>query len=334
MPLVKNAIFRRAIIDELLGRKEWVKTKEICILVKDRLRETVSAHTIQNDIRDLRDDTRLQYFAPIEYDNKQKAYRYTDRNYSIKNFGLHEHELNAFRFYAECLKMFSGYSLFQDFTSGVNKIMQGVSMRRKVKSDSIPRRIIQTDSLVVAKGNEYLEEVVFAIDNEYKLNLEYQSFEKPKAKKRIVYPFFVKEYKNRWYLIAVSEEEARIKIYSFDRIQSISTIEKKFQSPVTFDPDTFFQHAFGITASDGDVELIVLRFDSKEMPYIRSLPIHPSQTIVKETSKFTDVEIKVFITYELKEFILSKTPSIEVLSPKKLRDEIIQSLKKVLKKYS
>jgi len=65
----------------------------------------------------MKEDTRLGYYAPIEYDSKLKAYKYSDPDYSINNFSLTSEEINALQFYAECLQVFSGYKLFDSYTS-------------------------------------------------------------------------------------------------------------------------------------------------------------------------------------------------------------------------
>jgi len=333
MSLTKNQIFRLNIIDELLTRKKWVKTKQIQQVIQERLGEKVSQRTIQNDIRELRDDSRLAYYAPIEYDNYNKAYKYSDDDYSIKNFGLRENEIIAFRFYANCLAMFSGYSLFSDFSSGLNKIIDGVSIRGKITNEQNVQRIIQTDSLIAAKGNEFLGDVVFAVDKLYKIELTYQSFDSSRATKRTVFPYYIKEYKNRWYLLGVSAKENKLKTYAFDRIKKVDILDETFNKSVPFDADTFFKHSFGITDPNQKIEEIILRFDKKEMPYIKSLPIHTSQRIVKETGSYSDISIKVGISYELKEYILSKTPTVKVIAPISLADEISKALMHGKNKY-
>ena len=334
MSLIKSPFFRYTVIDELLGRKKWVKTVDIKRIIEEQLAEEVSIRTIQNDLRDLRDDTRLGYNAPIEYDNKNKAYRYTDPEYSIKNFGLKHSEIAAFKFYAQCLSMFRNYSLFSDFSAGLNKIVHGVSIRNRVTQNINPQMIIQADTLNVAKGNEHLGEAVYAIDNHFKIELTYQSFENKTPNKRIVYPYFIQEYRHRWYLLAVSPKETKIKTFAFDRIKKLTAIEEKFNRNIDFEAEEYFKYSFGITTPNEKVEQIVLRFNTTEAPYIKSLPIHPSQEIVNESAKHLDITIRVRISYELKEFILSKTPTITVLSPEHLVIEICNLLSEGQKNYS
>ena len=63
MPENKNAIVRHRIIDKLLRRDKYVKTSEIVDAYLQFSGKTVTEKTIQNDIRDMRDDPDLGYFA-------------------------------------------------------------------------------------------------------------------------------------------------------------------------------------------------------------------------------------------------------------------------------
>lgn len=334
MSATKNQIFRIRVIDELLARKNWVKSTTMQKVIVERFGEEVSLRTIQNDIRDLKEDSRLGYYAPIEYDKKKKAYKYTEEGYTIKNFGLREQEISAFVFYANCLDIFKDYSLFNDFSNGLNKIIEGVKAGGKISDRENVNKVLQTDSLIVAKGHRFLGEAVSAIDKQQKVLVEYQGFGWDKPFKRTLSPYFLKEYKNRWYLLATSQKEDKIKTYAFDRIKSMKVLDESFNKIVHFDADEYFKHSFGITAPDGEVMKVILRFDIKEMPYVLSLPIHTTQKVVKEGKSYTDISIDVFDSYELRAYILSKTPAVKVVSPQSLRDAIYESLVKGEKKYN
>lgn len=322
MPLVKNQVFRIKIIDELLSRKQWVKTSEMKKVIEGYLMEEISPRTIQTDIEDMKSDTRLGYNAPIEYDSRKKAYMYTDPDFSINNFSLTSEEINALQFYAECLQIFSGYKLFDSYTSGIQKVIKGVSFRNKIRPQSDPKKIIQTDSLIFLKGQEYLEQLVYAIDHKYKIRVAYKPYYTDEAETRELLPLYLKEYKNRWYLLGYKFEEDKIKTYALDRITSVEITEDICENFAAFDPEIFFKHSFGITTPEGKVETIVLKFNNEELFYVKSLPIHPTQQIISEDADSIMISIQVTLSYELFEFILGKTPNVTVLSPSHVIKEI------------
>lgn len=322
----KNQVFRLKIIDELLQRHKWVKTSKIIEVIEDRMLETFKERTIQKDMHDLQHDTRLGYFAPIAYDHSKKAYMYTDRTYSINNFSLRAEEIDALKFYAECLQVFSGYKIFDSFTSGINKVIKGVKYKNQLKPSTDPKTIIQTDSLKTFEGHEYIEDLVYAIDNRYPVQLTYQPFHKDNPEKRSLLPVYLKEYKNRWYLLAYKFDEGKVKTYSLDRVKGLKINEKQCEVEVGFDPAFYFKHSFGITTPEVPVEKVILGFTEKEAPWIKSLPIHQTQKVERTRAGYYTISIEVTISYELYEYILGKTPEIKVFAPKSLADEIARRL--------
>ncbi len=333
MPHTKNQTFRIKIIDDLLSRSTWVKTARIKQVIEEFLTETIAERTIQKDIYDMQHDTRLGYYAPIEYNKKRGAYTYTEKGYTIKNFSLQPEEITALQFYAECLQAFSGYKLFNSFSSGIKKVIEGVQVRKKIKPTTNPKTIIQTDTLITPEGHEYLEDLVYAIDNKLKCQMTYQQYGSVQIHSRILQPLFLKEYRNRWYLLAQRLDNKELRTYALDRIKSLQLTEDPILDPYDFNPELYFKHSFGITTPDSPIEKVVLQFTKVEAPYITSLPIHPTQTIIKQTSRSLTISIEVMISYELYDFILSKTPNVKVLSPYKVVKVITEKLQEALLFY-
>lgn len=333
MPPIKNQSFRIKIIDDLLSRHKWVKTSTIKRNIESKLMETISERTIQQDITDMKENSLLDYNAPISYNKSRAAYTYDDPDYTIKNFALSSKEVDALKFYAECLQVFSGYKLFDAFTSGIEKVINGVQARRILKPSSNAKLIIQTDSLVTAKGDEYMGDMVYAIDNRLKCEIDYLPYDKNRVSKRLLLPLLLREYRNRWYLLSFRIDIGEIRTYALDRIKSFQMTEEVLGELTDFDPEKYFNHSFGITTPDAKVETIILRFGKKQIPYILSLPVHKTQYVIKKTSRSITISISVILSYEVYEFILSKSPDVKVLSPSHLAREIAGKLKKSASHY-
>lgn len=333
MPNVKNQVFRIRIIDELLRKQEWVTTQKMQRDIIHRLGYSVTLRTIQNDIDDMKYSTKLNYNAPIEFNKTRNAHRYTDHAYSINRFALRNEEITALQFYAECLQAFSGYKLFDSFSSGIKKVIDGVVVRNQLKTTTNPRTIIQTDTLVTPAGQEYLEQLVVAIENKLICTLTYQQYGDIAVHTRTAQPLFLKEYRNRWYLLAYRLDKKQLRTYALDRIKSLAVSDKEISSPYDFNPDAYFKYSFGITTPDKKVEKVVLRFSKREAPYIISLPIHPTQIILKNTARSITIQIEVLLSYELIDFILSKTPEVKVISPTSLVRDISLKIEKGLALY-
>lgn len=333
MPNTKNQTFRIRLIDELLSGNRWVTTKKMQKTIQLHLNEDVSIRTIQNDLRDLRDSDLLNYFAPLEYNRKKGAHRYTEEGFTIKNFSLQPEEIKALQFYAECLQVFSGYRLFDSFSSGIQKVINGVKVRNKISPATNPKTIIQTDTLVTPGGHEYLEDLVHAIETKLGCKIVYQKYGSSLLQKRNLQPLFLKEYRNRWYLLAFRPDLKELRTYALDRIKSLEVSDYPIPQPFEFNPEIYFKHSFGITTPNAQIEKVTLQFSRFEAPYIISLPIHPTQKVIKRTKKTLIISIEVIPCYELYDFILSKSPEVKVLAPASLANLVADKLNRASTLY-
>lgn len=333
MPRSKQQLVRYRIIDNELRNRSWIKSTHLKKIIEDKLNKSVDIRTIQKDILAMKDDADLAYYAPIEYDNKKKAFRYDDRNYSISNFALHTSEINALKFYASCLQIYSEYGLFKDFSSAIHKIITGISIKSFLKKETNPDLIIQTDTVINIAGTEFLELIVQAIDEKSNISFLYEKFTGEQNKQeRTISPFLLKEYRNRWYVLGMSGKEKKIKTFGLERMYSVSLAGGNYEKDSAFDPEKYFKHSFGITTPDGDIQRIVLEFSKNQIPYIKSLPIHPTQQILSETAEVLTISIEIIPSYELYEYILGKMPDVKVISPAAISTQIKEMLEGGLQK--
>lgn len=333
MPPIKNQAFRIKIIDDLLRRNKWVTTATIKHNIESKLLESISVRTVQQDIKDMKENSLLGYFAPISYDKRKHAYAYDEPGYSINNFSLSTAEIDALKFYAECLQVFSGYKLFDEFTSGIEKVIDGVQTRRRLKPTSNAKLIIQTDTLVTPKGHEYIGDIVYAIDNRRRCVIEYSPYEKKRSYERTLLPLLLREYRNRWYLLSYRTDKKEIRTYALDRIRKFEITEQICEELSSFDTKEYFNHSFGITRPDAKIENIILKFKKPQAPYILSLPIHKTQKVIKNTKQSITISISVILSYEVYEFILGKSPDVKVLAPLQLAREVADKLKQAASQY-
>lgn len=325
MPKSKQQIIRFRIIDRELRKWPSIKTERLVQVISNTLMQPVTARTIQKDIQAMRDDVKLGYNAPIIYD-RSKGYSYSDRSFSITNYNLAENEIAALKFYAECLNLYSGYSIFQDFSSAVKKIIDGVDIKRRLSNQPKTDLIIQTDNYSLVKGAEFIPIIVDAIVEGNYLFFTYQKYAEAEAKERIFAPYLLKEYKNRWYIIGGLKDHTDISTFALDRISSLQCTSNTFDKPDSFNPDIYFQHSFGIFTLNSEKEEIVLKFDAQEAPYIKSLPIHSTQQILSEDEAGLTISIHIVPSYEFYEYILGKTPRVRIVSPKHIQEKVLTDL--------
>jgi predicted DNA-binding transcriptional regulator YafY len=158
------------------------------------------------------------------------------------------------------------------------------------------------------------------------LKIEYAPFGKDSYSERI-YPYHLKQFNDRWYLIAQAVGYDSLGHYALDRIESFEEISMPFkESDVDF--EEYFDDVIGITVPE-HLELVdvVMRVSNNRFNYIKTKPLHLSQRVISEDKNYTTISINVKITKELIALILSFGPDIEVASPASLRAEITKNIR-------
>lgn len=193
----------------------------------------------------------------------------------------------------------------------------------------IPERVMLEE---VPSARNYLPTVIEALKTSRKIRFSYTPFYRVNATDGIVLePYFVRIFKQRWYVIGYNTADKKIKTYSLDRFNDISITDETFLMP-DLRVNDFFRNYFGIITSGSEVKDIVLRVKSEQAKYFRALPLHHSQReeIYDGYSLFY---YRMFITYDFVQELLSHGDSITVISPVELKAIIVDQLKKTLQNY-
>lgn len=148
----------------------------------------------------------------------------------------------------------------------------------------------------------------------------------------LIEPYFVKIFKQKWYVIGMHVADQRIKTYALDRMRDLMIDQREFTMPEGFDPNRFFANYFGITTSRGEPRDIVLRVEPTQAKYLRALPLHHSQQEQLQDG-CSIFRYRMCITYDLREQLLSMGPNIEVISPLELRTIMADDLRRALGLY-
>lgn len=210
-------------------------------------------------------------------------------------------------------------------------LVDSVSMSDMLRNaQDISERIMLEN---VPSSREHLPTIIDALKQNRRITFSYTSYTRALPTKGIVLePYFVKIFKQLWYVIGLNRKDGQIKTYSLDRISNLNVLTDKFVMPKDVNPSEFFKDCFGIITNKNSPRRIVLRVEPTQAKYFRALPLHPSQQeeLHDNYSVFT---YQMRITYDLKEEIMSHGASIEVVEPKELKTLILNELEQALANY-
>ena len=173
-----------------------------------------------------------------------------------------------------------------------------------------------------------------ALQKSLEIEMQYRRYYgKDDIKRYRCKPLALKLFKQRWYLIALNEDE-EIRCYALDRIDTLNLTETTFKAPEDFDLQTHFQDAFGIyVESDLKTEEILVKADKDQSNFLKGLPLHHSQRIVEETDDYTIFSWRLKPSYDFIQQLLTMNAHIEVLKPVSLRERMKGLLEEMLRKY-
>jgi predicted DNA-binding transcriptional regulator YafY len=188
-----------------------------------------------------------------------------------------------------------------------------------------------------SKGTEYLYPLISAIKSSRIVEFRYRKFDNTVTKeKRIVQPYAIKEFKNRWYLLAIEidgrlDERGQIKTWGLDRIENFYTTNKLFDKNIHIDIEVEFKNCFGIHSDeDQNVEEVILSFTSISGKYNEALPLHNSQETLIDNEKEFRIKLKVKITYDFIMELLSQSENLKVIAPLHLKETLIRIHEKAI----
>lgn len=282
----------------------------------------VSRRTIQADIQVMRSD-KLGYNAPIIVQDK-KYYSYSDPAYSITSAPVNHADVEKMREIVGVLKQFNGFSYFEEMSEMITRLENNLYCQAHEG-----RSCIQFENNRLLKGLEHINPLYHAILHERPLLITYKSFKAAAAQENIYFPYLLKEYRNRWFLIARARKGKLLLTLALDRIISFQELPKEpFVAYDGVDFDRYFNDLLGVTKTQKDrAHRVILEVNKFHAPYVLTKPIHHSQQLLKkETDGSIIIRIDVVLNFELERELLGFGEYVKVLSPRVLAERIKRRL--------
>ncbi|MDM1094202.1 helix-turn-helix transcriptional regulator [Myroides odoratimimus] len=184
------------------------------------------------------------------------------------------------------------------------------------------------------QGTEHLYGILHAIKNQIQIKFVYQKYWEDELTERLVEPYALKEFKNRWYVLSKDLVDNKIKSFALDRLTDLGILNKKFNFPKDFDVNEHYRYCFGIISPNGhQPEDVVLSFNAFQGKYIKSLPLHDSQQILIDNEDELRIQLKLFITHDFFMELLSFGENLKVLKPQSLIDDLKSTVRNIQSIY-
>ncbi len=299
-------ISRYLIILKKLKAKPYINSKELESHIEneiahlqmqdDTLNMGFSKRTLQRDIKEIRNN----FGIDIEYSKSAKGYFISQNETDNLNF---QRMMEAF-------DLFNSLNLAQGLTPFVH-----LEKRRP-------------------QGTENLYGLLHAIKNKLQIRFNYQKFWEEEISQRTADPYGLKEFKNRWYILAKDNRDGNIKSFALDRLTNLEITNSKFEFSTDYSIEENYRYCFGIIHPNDEVpQDIILSFNPTQGKYVKTLPLHTTQQILIDNDKELQIKLKLRVSHDLVMELLSFGDNMKVLQPKSLADEIKAVHKNAYKQY-
>ncbi|MGV3588785.1 MAG: WYL domain-containing protein [Adhaeribacter sp.] len=334
MPVNRNALIRYRTIDNCLRNKyrKWTLEDliEACseaLYEYEGIDKGVSRRSIQMDLQMMRSE-KLGYNAPIVVIDK-KYYAYEDPDYSITNIPLTDQDLGKLTEVVEILRQFKGFSHFSELNGMVQRLEDRI---HTAKTKQAP--IIDLEKNDGLKGLEFLDVIYQAILQKKALTLTYQSFRAREANTFIFHPYFLKEYRNRWFVLGTKKGSQPVMNLALDRISAVEACAEKYVENQSLNLTEYYEHVVGVTVNPNEgPEEVELFINRENAPYVLTKPFHHSQQLLEKTPNGIIIRLKVQLNFELEREILGFGDCLKVLKPERLKRRIYDKARHTTELY-
>lgn len=369
MPSNKNAVIRYMYLDQMLSdRYNKYTCEDLLLKVNERLEfagfPTIGGdpsdyehyiksgkRVIQLDIQALQDTPFNMEIDCSERLHGSPVYRYADPTSSLFSKQLSDEEKRLLQEVLNTLGQFSGLDNFE----WLHDLQEKLNDRKAFGRTSFDhnnlnsRKIISFSSNEYLKGKNYLGTLFSLIANKKVVDISYEPFGKT-ARTIRMYPYLLKQYNDRWYLIgtplATPEfpyDKNFIINLPLDRIEAIDSVEREPFIDCDEDLEERFEDIIGVTY-DVNVQLtsITIAVKNSYVPYIDTKPLHGSQIKMSQPDQdqfhnlyqgfggYTFYGLELIPNREFFNLIYRHGDDIILVTPSELRCKMATEIEKTL----
>ena len=286
----------------------------------------ISESTLKHDFQHFRDEFGAEFDDSLMFGH-EKVYRYRDTRFSI--YSVSVEEADALTKTIDLLLQYPEPRPIQyDY---VRICLQQIVQDKQLDPEN--PSVMFSDNLDHV-GREHFDALCSFILKKQPIKISYQPYNMECGEIK-VFPYLLKQYNDRWFLIGMQEDISSIRIWALDRILSVSLWATNFQ-PCPIDLESRFEEIIGVTVlADKKLEDIKLKIAATRYKYIESKPLSPNQKLIisESNGNYKVISIPLRPNFELETLILSFGEDIEVLSPQWLREKMSQRISQMIEKY-
>ncbi len=217
--------------------------------------------------------------------------------------------------------------------SPLKETFQGIMNKFATIKETATSYHIMYTPLSVSIDTELFEYISKAIENSNRIRIQYHAINTDELTKRKVDPYGLFFYDGIWFLYTYCHLKNDFRWFALDRIKNLRVLKERFKKPDEIDMGKMLRHAFRFWQEDRGKETVRVRFQKPVSEIIkRKSSWHPTEKRKILPTGEVELRFELSSTKELKWWIYSWLPYVQVIEPESLREEMKKELRAALKR--
>jgi predicted DNA-binding transcriptional regulator YafY len=224
------------------------------------------------------------------------------------------------------------------FSESLNKATEKLKKYSNREQESTLNRHLDSFDVINRAFNPFVKdtlgELQIAVVNQHSVKIEYRTSKEEKSKQRVIEPYGVIYWNNKWYTVAFCHLRNEIRSFRIERILYIKPTQIVFKPPENFSAREFFMQNLlpDLEGKPGVVSLII----KGRAEALDDLCIHwflghhlKERTLNQATFILDEKVIHIYVPY----FLLSYGRVIEIIQPQSLKKRMVEVTSELMEYY-
>ncbi|MCR4852509.1 MAG: WYL domain-containing protein [Prevotella sp.] len=326
MPDTKNYSLRVKVLDRLLRKKEGVTIHEMLEEINGKLevrgyRPIRTKDTILRDLVEISNVFHVRILKTRDPDDSRHIrYKYESADFSIYESGLTTKQIKELRLVLQSLIRCKGFSELE--------WLQELCKAMDVPVYNCKEPVLEFDMDISKTSLQNLQGLFFAIVEQKTIEIIYH-LKKWVVKKLMIYPYYLKQFGRKWYLMAESLcTPDSVKFFELGRIDSINFLPEQEYKPVGMNIKDYFEDFYGKDRNFKKKKVtIIFKVPWKKARSLIDEPIHDSQDMIYHSRKGAIFSICLVPDADFMRTFLSYGEDITILTDSNLKKGTVNKLK-------
>jgi predicted DNA-binding transcriptional regulator YafY len=288
----------------------------------------VSAKTVMRDVEFMRDRLEL----PLEYDAVKHGFHYTAPVRDFPMMKVSQGEVAALLLAQKSLEQFRGTTFERPLAAAFRKLSHSIGGDMEIAWHELEQALSVRSSGAGLADMQVFDALAKAVMDGAEVGFAYHKLAGEKSEQRTVQPYHLGCIENQWYLFGHDADRGAVRTFALPRIRAVEKTGAKFRRPKDFSLGKILEGSFAVFEG-GRTTKVRIRFTGVAARLVGERVWHTSQKLSPGKAGL-DLEMRVGLSPDLRQWILGWGAEAEVLEPPDLRRDLAAAAARTAQVYA